>query len=81
MATPLLNVKNHVLKQAQHYMDKGKDENCKEYQELMEYETSELPVLPKDKIDKLDEYPFLPIQYGLMLELIEEEEVKNNADV
>lgn len=25
MATPLLNVKNHVLKQAQHYMDKGKD--------------------------------------------------------
>jgi hypothetical protein len=46
---------------------------CEEYKQLMEYDTSELPVLPKEKIELLDEYPFLPLHYGLMLELVEKE--------
>jgi hypothetical protein len=47
------------------------DMESAEWKQLMEYETSELPALPKEKEHLLDEYPFLPAHYGLMLELVE----------
>lgn len=52
------------------------NESCNEIQELLNSETSELPLLPREKLDKLDEYPFLPVQYGLMLELIDKTEAE-----
>lgn len=55
---------------------------CEEYKQLMEYDTSELPVLPKEKIELLDEYPFLPVHYGLMIELVDRKEGEDlNANI
>ena len=57
------------------------NEECEEFQEMINSETSDLPLLSKEKKDLLDEYPFLPLQYGLMLEFVEKEEEKENGNI
>lgn len=55
---------------------------CEEYKQLMEEETVELPLLPKEKEHLLDEYPFLPVHYGLMIELVDRREGEDlNANI
>ena len=54
------------------------DEESEEAKELMKAETNDLPELSREKIELLDKYPLLPVQYGLMLELVKED--KNDGE-